>query len=55
MILLSILAIMVVLLTVFVIVIGGSLGAIGIVVFGDVIIAIVGIVWLIKKIIDSRG
>ena len=54
MILFMILCTMVVLLTLLSILVIGATGAVGIVLFGDVIVCIILIVWIIKKMIKRR-
>ena len=54
MILFMILCTMVVLLTMLSILVIGATGAVGIVLFGDVIVCIILIVWIIKKMINRR-
>ena len=54
MILFLILCTMIVLLTMLSILVIGATGAVGIVLFGDVIVCIVLIVWVIKKMISRK-
>lgn len=54
MILLTILLLMLALLTVFAVFAVGTVGAVGFIVFGDVIVCIVLLAWLIKKIIFKK-
>ena len=48
------LTIILIALTVFTVVTAGAVGAAGIIVFGDVIVCIVLIVWIIKRLINRK-
>ena len=54
MILFLILALMLVILTVFTVVIVSVTGAVGIVLFGDIIVCIMMIIWIIKRILRKK-
>lgn len=54
MILFTILALTLILLVIFTIVTVAATGAVGIVLFGDVIVCIIFIVWIIKKIVCKK-
>lgn len=54
MILLTILLLTVALLTVFAVFAVGTVGAVGFIVFGDVIVCIVLLIWIIKRIIFKK-
>ena len=54
MILFLILALMLVILTVFTVVIVSVTGAVGVVLFGDIIVCIMMIIWIIKRILRKK-
>ena len=53
--LMAILLVMLILLTAFIIMAVGTGGAICIIVFGDVIVCIAGIIWFIKRKFDKKS